>query len=199
MNVVLTQRIGDRPDLTNPSKLITRSFQQTLQYDWITNLFSSFLLDHIIVDAIAMISRRSPKRARQINLEANLAAVVYADQDMVYAMIYHLITSAIAFSCEDETINISSQVIQNTVTISISSSGMGISEEKLQNLFQIDTTPVRLAIIDETLTGIELLVCHRFAEKNHGKLLVISGDDQGKMFMITLPKSLHSHCFKNIK
>ena len=195
MNAVLQQsRTSDRLNLTNSSRLITRSFQQTLQTDWITTLFSSFLLDHIIIDAIAMIGKtlHLHKKEVQITLNPNPELSVYADQDMVYAMIYQLVTSAIGFSCEDETINISSQVIQNMVTISISSSGVGISAEKLHEIFQIDTRPMRLSVIDQMLTGIELLVCHRFAEKSYGELIVISGDDQGKMFVLNLPNSLYS-------
>lgn len=192
MNELSPTWTSDRPSLNNPSRPITRSFQQTSQPDWITNLFSSFLLDHIIINAIAMISKslHSHKREVQITLEPNLESVVYADQDMVYAIIYQLVSSAIGFSCQDETVKISSQVAQNMVTISISSSGVGISPEKLQQLFQIDTKPIRLSTIDEIFTGFELLVCHRFAEKNHGKLLVLSGDAQGRMFMLKLHKSL---------
>ncbi|PZU97726.1 MAG: hypothetical protein DCE90_06505 [Pseudanabaena sp.] len=193
MNELSQTRTSDRPNLNNPSRLITRSFQQRSQPDWITNLFSSFLLDHLIMNAIAMIGKslQADKRKVNITLEPNHESVVYADQDMVYAIIYQLVTSAIGFSGADETVNISSQVFQNMVTISISSTGIGISPERLHQLFQIDTRPIRLSTIDELFTGFELLVCHRFTEKNRGKLSVLSGDTQGKIFMLNLPKSLH--------
>jgi light-regulated signal transduction histidine kinase (bacteriophytochrome) len=171
-----------------PANLVERSFQQTLHKDWINTSSSSFLLDEVIAEALLMIAKIAAPKGVQIVFEQNLDAIVYADQDMVYAMAHNLVTNAISFSYEHEIVRIASKVTPNMVVVSISSSGVGISKEKLHQLFKIDAKPITLFTIDEMIAGVELLLCHRFAEKNRGELLVTSGNDQGIMFTFTLPR-----------
>ena len=107
---------------------------------------------------------------------------------MIYAMAHNLIANAVKFTHKDETIKVSSRIEQDQVMVSIYNSGVGISRQMLEKLLQIDSDSTRLDTIDEMVAAIELLLCHRFAEKNNGNLVVTSGDEQGKMFTVTLPK-----------
>ena len=182
------QSLSSYQNLISPANLVERSFQQTLHKDLINTSSSSFLLDEVIAEALSMIAKIAIPKGVQIVFEQNLDAIVYADQDIVYAMAHNLVTNAISFSYEHETVKISSKVTRNMVTVSISSSRVGITKEKLHQLFKIDAKPITLFTIDEMIAGIELLLCHRFAEKNHGELLVTSGNEQGIMFTFTLPR-----------
>ena len=107
---------------------------------------------------------------------------------MIYAIAYNLIANAVKLTHKNEIIKVSSRIERDQVMVSISNSGVGISRQMLEKLLQIDSNSTRLDAINEMVAAIELLLCHRFAEKNNGKLVVASGDEQGKMFTVTLPK-----------
>lgn len=175
-------------DLTQPSNLIKRSFNRSKNSDGIDKLCSIFRLDDVIAEAIFRISKVAISNGVQIVFEPNYEAIVYADQDMIYAMAHNLIANAVKFTHKDETIKVSSRIEQDQVMVSIYNSGVGISRQMLEKLLQIDSDSTRLDTIDEMVAAIELLLCHRFAEKNNGNLVVTSGDEQGKMFTVTLPK-----------
>jgi|GEM_PF-1886170 len=181
-------KVSDTHDQAQLSNLIERSFNRSKHSDGIDNLYSIFRLDDVIAEAISRISKVAISNGVQIIFEPNYEAVVYADQDMIYAMAHNLVSNAVKFTHKNETIKVSSRIERDKVMVSIYNSGVGISKQMLEKLLQIDSNSTRLDAIDEMVAAIELLLCHRFAEKNNGKLVVTSGDEQGKMFTFTLPK-----------
>ena len=181
-------KLSDTHDLAQSSNLIERSFNQSKHSDGIDKLCSIFRLDDVIAEAIFRISKVAISNGVQIIFEPNYEAIVYADQDMIYAMAHNLIANAVKFTHKNEIIKVSSRIERDQVMVSIHNSGVGISKEMLEKLLQIDSNSTRLDAINEMVAAIELLLCHRFAEKNNGKLVVASGDEQGQMFTVTLPK-----------
>ena len=62
-----------------------------------------------------------------------------------------------------------------------------IGEEYLPQLFRIDTIYRRKGTARETGTGLGLILCKEFVEKNGGTIWVESVVDKGSMFSFTLP------------
>jgi len=75
----------------------------------------------------------------------------------------------------------------NTVKVTVSDTGIGIPEEKLPNLFRINVKTQRAGTAGEKGTGLGLILCKEFVEKNGGTIWVESKVGQGSRFMFTLP------------
>jgi signal transduction histidine kinase len=157
--------------------------------DLVERSSSTFKLDDVIAEAISILSTAAIAKGVEIFFETNHEAIVYADLDMIFAMTHNLVANAIRYTHKHQKVRISSKIDQNIVIVAISNSGIGITKEQLNQLFQVDAVASRLDTVDEIVAGIELLLCHRFAEKNKGQLVVTSADQQGEMFTYTLPKA----------
>jgi signal transduction histidine kinase len=65
--------------------------------------------------------------------------------------------------------------------------GVGISEQDISKIFRIDSKHKTLGTKGEKGTGIGLILCNEFIEKNGGKIEVKSEVGQGSEFSFTLP------------
>ncbi|MBN2484772.1 MAG: PAS domain-containing sensor histidine kinase [Bacteroidales bacterium] len=112
----------------------------------------------------------------------------WADFNMINLVIRNLLSNAIKFTPNNGTITIKCEDSQNKIcTIAISDTGIGISEENIKKLFKIDEYFSTSGTAGESGTGLGLIICREFIEKNHGKLNVESKLDIGTTFSFTLP------------
>ncbi len=117
------------------------------------------------------------------------AISITADKDMVGAVLRNLISNAIKFTKLGGEIKISVLEKQNEIFFSISDNGVGISENSIEKLFRIDQSYSTTGTNHETGTGLGLIICKDFIEKNHGKIWVESEQGKGSTFYFTLPYS----------
>jgi len=180
--------INDVQALVSPtSNLIERLLQWSqLDSDEILDSCTFFCLDDVIADAIALISGLATSQGVQIIFEPTHGAFVYADEDMIYSMAQNLISNAVKFSYNGGIVKIVSELDQDMIKVAIANSGVNISQSQIHQLFQHQL--FQLATGPASDDNIELLLCHRFAERNHGKLSVSSENGQGITFTFTLPK-----------
>ncbi|MDM8553633.1 ATP-binding protein [Desulfococcaceae bacterium HSG7] len=71
--------------------------------------------------------------------------------------------------------------------ITVSDTGVGISDENIAKLFRIDGHFSTYGTEKESGTGLGLILCKEFVEKNDGRLWVTSEDGQGSNFSFTVP------------
>lgn len=70
--------------------------------------------------------------------------------------------------------------------VAISDSGIGMSQDKLEKLFKIGNAQSSKGTAGEKGTGLGLILCKEFVEKNGGKLGVESQEGNGTTFKILL-------------
>jgi PAS domain S-box-containing protein len=116
----------------------------------------------------------------------NLATVVYADMDMIQAVLRNLVSNAIKFCRKGDKISINAEIRRGIATIWIADTGIGIAAENIDKLFGTNNFTTR-GTTNEQGTGLGLLLCKDFIEKNGGKIWVESKPDQGSRFYFTLP------------
>ncbi len=113
---------------------------------------------------------------------------VYADIEMTKTVIRNLLTNAIKFSYTDGYIKITSEETPDKIKISVTDKGVGIPKRVMENLFKIDKSTSSKGTMGEKGTGIGLILCKEFLDKNNGEIIVSSTEKEGSTFMVILPK-----------
>ncbi len=112
----------------------------------------------------------------------------YADVDMMRAVLRNLVANAIKFSRTGDVITLRSSASDGEVLITVSDTGVGIKPEHLDKLFQASGFTTQ-GTANEKGTGLGLMLCREFVEKNGGSIRVESTVGKGSAFTITLPSA----------
>ena len=108
---------------------------------------------------------------------------------MIETVVRNLLSNALKFTHPEGKVNVT--VTQNThyVKVAISDTGIGLSKKNSAKLFRIDTRYKQLGTSHEKGTGLGLILCKEFIERNGGKIGVESEFGKGSTFFFTLPKN----------
>ncbi len=114
---------------------------------------------------------------------------VYGDREMINTVVRNLVNNAIKFTGADKRVEIvvSDEVL--FVEVLVKDQGTGISEDDLKKLFRIDVKFKSRGTSGEKGTGLGLILCKEFVEKNGGKMIVKSVPGEGSEFGFTIPVS----------
>jgi two-component system sensor histidine kinase/response regulator len=122
-----------------------------------------------------------------IKLDAPERMMANADIDMIKTVVRNLLSNAIKFSRENSTIVISATTEDGKAIISVKDSGCGIAEEDQAKLLHTDTHFSTFGTNNEEGSGLGLLLCQDFVEKNNGKLWFTSKKGEGSTFSFSIP------------
>jgi signal transduction histidine kinase len=112
---------------------------------------------------------------------------VFADEKMLHCVLQNLISNAIKFTNPDGNITISACKEDGHVKVSVADTGVGISKNSLDKLLKIDSNLSTEGTAHEKGTGLGLILCKEFIEKNGGSIEVESQVNKGTTFTFTLP------------
>jgi signal transduction histidine kinase len=112
--------------------------------------------------------------------------VAFADRNMVNTVLRNLLGNAIKFT-EDGEICISVVTKNHHHEITIADSGVGIPYSRLINIFEIDQVRSTGGTRGEKGSGLGLLICKEFIQRNGGEISVKSTVGKGTSFTFTLP------------
>ncbi len=127
------------------------------------------------------------KKIELIN-EIPASITVFADIDQVKLIFRNLISNAIKFTLLKGKIRLQASQQENLVQVNIKDNGVGMSAQIKANLFGNLGISVP-GTHKEKGTGLGLILCKDFVEKNGGQLWVESQEDVGSTFYFTLPKA----------
>lgn len=126
---------------------------------------------------------------KNISIEEDLENddLVYADADMANTILRNLLTNAIKFTHESGKVILSTQKRDGFLEISITDTGIGIHPKDLEKIFRIDSKFSSLGTNNERGTGLGLILCKEFVEKQGGGIWVESELGKGSKFTFSLP------------
>ena len=129
---------------------------------------------------------------KQLELNINISEeiFVYADKYMIDTIIRNFVSNSIKFTNPGGKITIKGIINGDNAEVSVTDTGIGISTENQKNLFRIDEQFRREGTANEKGTGLGLILCKEFIEKNNGVLWVESEEGNGSRFSFTLPRYL---------
>jgi len=145
-----------------------------------------------LIDQIILLSKPAAD-SKHIELVDNTKAdlSVYADKNMLNTILRNLITNAIKFTESNGKVMISAErsTKKGFVEISVIDTGIGIPVKKIDELFLIDKNVSTLGTNDEKGTGLGLILCKEFIEKQGGEIWVESEIGKGSQFKLILPEA----------
>ncbi len=154
---------------------------------------TTFILDPLTDEIYDLVKPSADNK--NIRLEKDIPAFlqIFADKNMINTVIRNLLLNAVKFTRKGGTVRINAQKAGDHVEISVVDNGVGIRPEKLEKLFSIDANIASHGTAGEEGTGLGLILCKEFIEKNEGKIRVESEECIGSTFTITLPALYHSN------
>ncbi len=133
-------------------------------------------------------TRESAKK-KEIPIIINIPSEikVLADENMLQLIFRNLTSNAIKFSDKGEKIIISANILNpDFAEIEVRDHGVGMNKNILENLFNITIKTNRQGTAGETSSGLGLILCKEFIEKNGGEIRVESEEGKGSSFYFTL-------------
>ena len=129
------------------------------------------------------------KQIKMLN-SMDQAIHIYADKYMIDTIIRNFVSNSVKFTKPGGTITIKGVINGDNAEVSVTDTGIGISAEDQKNLFRIDEQTRRDGTANEKGTGLGLILCKEFIEKNNGVLWVESEEGKGSRFSFTVPRYL---------
>ena len=121
----------------------------------------------------------------QKNIPEKLNA--FADKTMIGTVIRNLLNNAIKFTYLEGKITISIHTLNEDIIVAIKDNGIGMSKERIDKLFQLNQNVSTPGTKMEKGTGLGLIICKEFIDKNKGKFWIESRENEGSTFYFSIP------------
>jgi signal transduction histidine kinase len=136
---------------------------------------------------IGILMQRGEQKGIAIVNETFNEHKVYADEAMLNSVFRNLLSNALKFTQRGGTVTICSEEAENgMLKISVADSGIGMPDSLLDKLFKMEEKTGRKGTDGEASTGLGLLLCKEFVEKNGGTIWAESEEGKGSKFCFTL-------------
>ena len=143
-------------------------------------------LNDIILGVVDIFEIIAQTKRIKLNLQgSDTHLVVRADNDMLKTVVRNFISNAIKFSPEDSSIDIVVRQEGDYAKVSVRDHGVGIAANRLDSIFRKGETTYGTG--GEEGSGLGLLLCQDFAQKNGGMCTVESVEGQGSTFNVLIP------------
>lgn len=155
---------------------------------WVKNQFSQtelqftdFDITQTIQSTVNLLQPTATSKKIKINIQINAPLYVHADEEIVKIIVRNLVSNALKFCKENDTIDI--WITGNKVYVK--DTGKGILPAHLDNLFGVQNMTTK-GTDNEIGTGLGLSLCKQYVEKNGGEIGVESEWGKGSTFWFTL-------------
>ena len=111
----------------------------------------------------------------------------FADKNMLEVVLRNLLSNAIKYTENNGKIEIYSMPMDYFIEITVSDNGIGMTEEVKSKLFKSDLHESKPGTDNERGTGLGLVICNDFIQRNHGKIWIENNAEKGTSIKFTLP------------
>lgn len=143
---------------------------------------------HVLADNnIKLLSSLHYKEIKITNKVAPLSFAL-GDSNMINLVLRNLLTNAIKFSEAGDLIEVDAKLDGENYIVSVKDYGVGISPEVQKILFEKTSGYSTRGTANEKGTGLGLILCKEFVERNGGKIWLESELGKGSTFFFTIKK-----------
>ncbi|TMU54514.1 hybrid sensor histidine kinase/response regulator [Flagellimonas algicola] len=126
---------------------------------------------------------------KQIEMQNNIPTetFAFADNNMVKTVLRNIVSNAIKFTPVEGLIKLNGKTGKDNIVIEIVDNGNGIPKEDIQKILNPNEHFSKLGTEKEPGTGLGLILCQNFVQKNGGALKIKSEVGKGSTFYFDLP------------
>jgi signal transduction histidine kinase len=149
----------------------------------------SFDLALVLEENKALLKAQAQNKKITLRYENGGPQLIRAHKNSINTVVRNLISNAIKFTLEEGIITLELTKMGTDVVVSVTDTGVGMPPEVVNRLFRIDSKHSTKGTANEKGTGLGLILCKEFVEKNGGQIWVKSKEGQGSAFYFSLPSS----------
>jgi len=179
------------PDVVNDLNYTTALMENLLQWaKWQMQSNSIYPetidVNRLVNEAVQLLHLQAETKKIKIKTKADLLVSAWADRNMISLVLRNLLSNAVKFTPERGCIEIGVNESSSCVEIYVQDSGTGINKEEIAKIYSEGFYTTN-GTNDERGTGLGLMLCKEFLEKNDGHLIIESEPGSGSTFSFTLP------------
>jgi signal transduction histidine kinase/uncharacterized protein HemY len=159
-----------------------------LQMDKLKLQPEKFDLSKLVDENIKLLSSLHLKEVKTINHIAP-ETFGFGDMNMVNLVVRNLVLNGIKFTDNGGSIDVRAREDGNELIVSVKDTGIGISADIQKILFDKTAGYTTRGTANEKGTGLGLILCKEFVEKNGGRIWLESEAGKGSTFYFTLKKA----------
>lgn len=147
-----------------------------------------FSLVAIVDKSLETIKDIATRKDILITLDIPDKTEVFVNERMIQSLFRNLFSNAIKFTPRGGLVDIRARAIDHEIVeIRVADTGIGISPEVQSHLFQLDFNNPTRGTDGEPSSGLGLILCKEYVEKNNGTIKIESKPGSGTVVIITLP------------
>ncbi len=141
----------------------------------------------LLRENILVLAHSAEQKQIDIKIECPEDIWIFADETMLGSVVQNLVSNGIKFTTHGGHITLTVKDDQSQVEIKVRDTGVGMNKDTLQRLFKAHQKSSSPGTDGEKGTGLGLLLCQEFVERNGGKLIVQSELSKGSEFTVSFP------------
>jgi PAS domain S-box-containing protein len=146
-----------------------------------------FDIHTLVEEAVGLLACNAEEKFISIRNNISEKTMVHADKIMISIVLRNLISNALKYTHLKGMIEISSEFQKDSIFISVKDNGVGIANQVIDKLFNIEGVLSTPGTQKEKGTGLGLILCREYLEKNKGSIWVQSDVNEGTTFYFSLP------------
>jgi signal transduction histidine kinase len=139
--------------------------------------------------AISLTRNMADGKEITMDLSADSGIRVFADANMIAAVLRNLVANAVKFTPRGGRVRVGADQKAGRIRIWVKDTGVGMTQELIENILTGSDYESNPGTEQETGTGLGLVICKEFVEKNNGTLEITSRKGAGSSFIVTLPSA----------
>jgi PAS domain S-box-containing protein len=192
----------DDPEMVNHQQLIALISQNTkAAYELLNDLItwgkaslgqitfspSKLILEECFLKVVNTYSSQISEKKLELGINCNKNDWIFADANMLEAILRNLLRNAIKFTEEGGRINVSGELGNSTTRVCISDDGIGMSKEQIQKLLSQEVVESMHGTAGETGSGLGLKIIKEYIHIHQATMDLKSEKGKGTSFTIHFP------------
>ena len=144
-------------------------------------------IEQVFQTVFEVLGAMAQKKNVILHNEADPRLTVFVDLNMMTSVLQNLTSNAVKFTRSGGHVYLSAHKVDEEIHITVRDTGIGMPEEQIREFFMRQQPKSIKGTDGEKGTGLGLLLCRQFVEKNNGRIEINSKPNEGTTFTIMIP------------
>ncbi|OQY03467.1 MAG: hypothetical protein B6I20_04940 [Bacteroidetes bacterium 4572_117] len=145
-------------------------------------------LNDLVEETVTLLNSQALNKNIKIRNKVPKNIFAFADLNMTLTVLRNLISNAIKFTNSKGKVSVFGERNKKQIKIIVTDNGVGIDASDIKKILRIDIKHSTSGTVGERGTGLGIILCKEFIEKNNGEFVIESKPGIGSKFSFTLPK-----------